>query len=404
MVSGAPAGSAFLAEAARLGRLLAELGIRHAGRCTWLGDRPPVPGAPRAAGALRADFATGTAGVGWLLARLGCAVDDATLTTVGTEALRHSLAGANDLVRDGRLGFHEGATGVAWAALDAGVALDCAELMDHAVRMGCRIAARADALHARPAGLWDGQAGMLAGLSGMLDHCDRCELRAAADSIGERLVRWVPLQARIAQGTGSGIGLAHGASGIGLALADWSGRFSVPRAFEAAAELFRTERVALRPGREWHGAGAHAWAGKAAVAPSLCAGAAGIGIARLGAYAVRPACNLLAEASAAIDVVRAAVGPRLADASLCHGTGAQIELLLAAWTTLAQRAHLDAARRLGRGMVETARMRGAYGSGLGPACRNPSLLLGLAGTALVLLRLHDPAAAPGAALPSAKGT
>ena len=103
---------------------------------------------------------------------------------------------------------------------------------------------------------------------------------------------------------------------------------------------------------------------------------------------------MLAEASAAIEVIRAAAFPGAPDASLGYGTAGEVELLLSARMILGEDCHLNAARRFGKGVIETAKKRGGYGSAFGEPSWNPSLFTGLAGTGLVMLRLHDPALVP----------
>jgi len=166
-------------------------------------------------------------------------------------------------------------------------------------------------------------------------------------------------------------------------------------------EAFRVERPWHRAETGWYGASAHTWAEQATVARSVCTGAAGIGIARIAGYLVTGGVDLLAEAAAAIDVIRrvplAADGP---DASLCHGAAGEIELLISAWSALAEPAHLEAARRLGAVMIETAQARGWYASGIGDFGSSPGLLLGLAGTGLSLMRLQEPGLVTNAVVPS----
>ena len=403
----------FLDEAFRLGRRLSGAAIRHAGRCTWLGDDIVAGNAvwQRTAGTLGPDFGTGTAGVGWFLARLSSATQDGAMATVAAEALLQSLQGADGLIANRRLGFHGGATGLAWAAVDAGRALGCAELVDNGMQTGLQAAqaASAETDSADSPGLWHGSAGTLAGLLGLADLSGEAEFLTATSRSADRLIelisRWTlsshpsaPLPSRESR---SVVGLAEGASGIGVMLAAWSVRAGEPRAREAAAEALRIERAWCSSAMGWYGASAHPWADEVMVSRSLCSGAAGIGIARLGAYVVMDAPNLLAEAGAAIDLIRRApIRPDAFDTSLCHGTAGEIELLITASTTLSERSHLDAARRLGARIVGAAQAPRDYGSGLGEGCHSPSLLFGLAGTGLVLLRLHDPALAPGAALPT----
>ena len=185
-----------------------------------------------------------------------------------------------------------------------------------------------------------------------------------------------------------------------LALAAWARRAAGTAALVLAIDLLRGERAWLRPGRSWHGAPVEGAAFDGAM--SLSAGAAGIGIARLGVYAAARPVHLLAEASAAIELVRiAAAAPGATDdASLGRGLAGTIELLLVAAATLAEPAHLGAARRLGTRLIEQARAGRRAGASRGARVRHPSLWGGIAGTGLVLLRLHDPALAPSAALPA----
>jgi lantibiotic modifying enzyme len=403
----------FLDEAFSLGHRLSGAAIRHAGRCTWLGDDIVAANGVwrQTAGTLAPDFGTGTAGVGWFLARLSAATQDQAMATIAAEALRQSIQGADGLLANRRLGFHEGATGLAWAAVDGGRALGCAELVDHGIRVGLLAAqaATAEPDSADSPGLWRGSAGILAGLLGLADLSGEREfLNAAsrsADRLNELISRWSsssnPTSPVPSGESRSAVGLAEGASGVGVTLAAWSDRTGEQLARKAAAEAFRIERAWCSSAMGWYGAPAHAWADEVMVARSLCSGAAGIGIARLGAYVVMAAPNLLAEAGAAIDLIRRVpMRPDASDTSLCHGTAGEIELLITASTTLSESSHLDAARRLGARVVAAAQARRDYGSGLGESCQSPSLLFGLAGTGLVLLRLHDPALAPGGALPA----
>src|SRR5690348_12159753 len=109
------------------------MAVRHAGRCSWFSDNHVDRNGfwQRNGAVLGPDFATGTAGVGWFLSRLSRVADDPEFHTIGTEAVRQSLAGAMDLIAARRLGFHEGAMGVAWAAIDSARELSSAELLDN---------------------------------------------------------------------------------------------------------------------------------------------------------------------------------------------------------------------------------------------------------------------------------
>lgn len=395
----------FLDEAIQLGLRIVQSSVRDAGRCTWFADDFIARDGfwQRTGGVLGPDFATGTAGVGWFLSKLSSAADDAHMRVVAGEALRQSLAAAAGLIDKRHFGFHEGAMGVAWAAVDGGRELNSAELLEQgiATARSAITAAMPDTEVEAPSGLWNGRAGTVAGVLGIPELSGEHDVMTIAAHLVDQLLERA--HSRPADGRGE-LGLAYGASGVGLVLANCPFVFSQPSLdFGHAVEAFQIERAWLSPGRHWHGATAHAWLDEWTVPHSLCAGAAGIGISRLSAFAATRAPHLLAEAAAAIEIIRGAARRNSADDSLCHGTAGYIELLLTAWESLGEQSHLDAARRLGSRMIATARARGRYRSGLGVACGSPSLFLGTAGTALVFLRLHDPSLAPCAALPTAAG-
>ena len=66
--------------------------MRSRGQATWLADEIAlVDGRSQpTVGTLGPDLATGTAGVGWFLARLAAIADDRALAGVATAALRHA--------------------------------------------------------------------------------------------------------------------------------------------------------------------------------------------------------------------------------------------------------------------------------------------------------------------------
>jgi lantibiotic modifying enzyme len=391
----------FLSEALRLGRELAGSAIRHDGRCTWLGNDIATSDGlwRRAGGVIGPDFGSGAAGVGWFLAHLGKAANEPALTAVAIESFRQALAGVDDLIGQKRLGFFDGATGVAWAAMAGGRVVHSAELEGAGLQAGMRAASAARATDGAAAGpgLWQGDAGVLLGLLGLSTISGEPQFLESATVPATRLMQWTGTPG---QDSRTGVGLANGASGIGLALAAWSARTEDKPSSDAAMAAFRLERPWHNQETGWYGASAHAWAEPVTVTRSVCTGAAGIGIARIAGYLATGAVEVLAEAAAAIDVIRRVpIAPDGPDASLCHGAAGEIELLVSAWSALAEPAHLEAARRLGTVMIETARIRGHYASGLGDFGPAPGVLLGLAGTGLVLLRLENPGLAPNAAVP-----
>lgn len=201
-------------------------------------------------------------------------------------------------------------------------------------------------------------------------------------------------------------GLAHGAAGIALALAEAAvvtGRATHARAAEAA---LRWERLWFDPLRGWPDL-----RGDAPSYPAYwCHGAAGIGVARLrlGELARAhpalglPADVLRAEAEAAVGFALAALERTAAAAdeygaaavpaglTLCHGSGGALDLLASAAAAWQDDDVLVRARGL------AARLLAALGEDpqhwpSGTAVPGGAgLFLGLSGTAVVLARLVDP--------------
>ncbi len=377
----------FRAEAIRIGRDIAGGALRSRGQATWLADEiAPVDGRPQpTVGTLGPDLATGTAGVGWFLARLAAFADERALAAVATAALRHAVGNAEPLIAAGRLDWYRGAGGVAWAAIDAGRALGNDELVAEGTQAAdAVVSAAARDVRSDPA-LVGGAAGDIAALLALAATSGSDAARRAAADRAAALADAIPAAAA---------GLATGLSGIGLVLA-------AAGEHEAAGRAFAAERAQFEPGLGWLAPAAHDWI-EAPAAPdaSWCRGAAGIGLARLAARADANDLMPLAEASAAVELVRGRLAaPSDPDASLCHGAAGAIELLLSAGALLAEPTHTQAARVAGLALIERSWSRGRYAGGFGPHARNPSLMFGLAGTATLLLRLHDQGSLPSPALP-----
>jgi lantibiotic modifying enzyme len=84
---------------------------------------------------------------------------------------------------------------------------------------------------------------------------------------------------------------------------------------------------------------------------------------------------------------------------LASGTTGEIEALLTAYEVTGERAHLEAARKVGGWLVRTAQRRGGYGLCDAAGIERAGLMQGLAGLGLTLLRLSDPEHCRGALHP-----
>jgi lantibiotic modifying enzyme len=85
---------------------------------------------------------------------------------------------------------------------------------------------------------------------------------------------------------------------------------------------------------------------------------------------------------------------------VCHGLGGTLELLLTAGEALGEEAHMATARwLLDRAVVALGTDVERWPSGVDGCDWAPSLMTGLAGTMLVLLRIAEPGRLPGIGLP-----
>lgn len=197
------------------------------------------------------------------------------------------------------------------------------------------------------------------------------------------------------------IGLAHGGSGITVALTA-----ARSAGLEPSAMLDDLIRRTLRWEDGHFRADAGGWPDlRAGDAPGLawCHGAPGVGIAA--AYRARAGRPDGAEVTYARAVTAAQAyglprGDSPFDGTLCHGLAGVVELRLAGAETwpAAAAEHLVAARLLARHLTRAGRAGPGWVCGVRGG-RTPNLLTGLAGVAYTLARCHDPALAPSLAHP-----
>lgn len=299
----------------------------------------------------------------------------------------------------GWLGTARAATLVAGWTGDAALQQAATELAGRAVRA---LAEDPDHCPDYP-DLLDGWAGHLtAVLAADLGPDSEPVRRRAATALLERLLPYAgaaggPVSWPMA-GTGRPvIGLAHGGSGITVALAAAraAGLDSPTVLDDLIGHTLRWEDGHFR-------ADAGGWPDlRAGDAPGLawCHGAPGVGIASTyRARAGRPdgAQRTYARAVAAAETYGLPSDDTPFDGTLCHGLTGLVELRLAgteAWPTAASE-HLVAARLLARHLTRAGRAGPGWVCGVRGG-RTPNLLTGLAGVAYTLARCHDPALAPG---------
>jgi lantibiotic modifying enzyme len=199
-------------------------------------------------------------------------------------------------------------------------------------------------------------------------------------------------------------GLAHGASGVALALEALARIAPIEPKWSAGARRARVYE------RAHYSDEAGSWADlrppEHGVLPSTpgyphmwCHGSIGVVAERLGALesdmlARADAVGGLAGARAhASRLLAGPVGPGAGDevnASMCHGLAGLIDLFLDAWDITQQLIWLELAGDLGELMRNDARRSGGVRSGVPGGWPAPGLMLGSAGAGWALLRLAEP--------------
>lgn len=379
-----------------IGRRVLDSALWHGDRCSWIAPaletRPG--GAPRpVVRPIGASLHRGTAGVGLFLAELHAATGEAGLRDTALAALRTALTAPGE-----GSGLYVGRVGVAYAAVRCADLLEADELRGRARALlrGRPVDTEVD-LHSGLAGSAVGLLALAPGLgSGVRDALDPLGDAIVARAEGDaETMSWPtgPDGARLA----NLLGMAHGASGIGLALAMLGAESGDGGLADAARAAFRYERGHADPEHGWPDLRARGRTG--APGPSFttawCHGAPGVALARMRAWALLGDAELREEADAGLAITAAAVRGAAegdgADFCLCHGLAGNADILLEGARTLPGAP--PAWQRLARSAAESGIARYPARSlawPCGPAGETPGLMLGLAGIGLFLLRLSDP--------------
>jgi hypothetical protein len=409
--------------AARIGRRIVDRARWDGDACTWeverfdytLGSaRPQI-----ADGALY----QGTAGIALFLGELARVAGDDAAARTAAAAIRHALAAAAELPPAG-FGFHNGRVGIAWAAARLAAVLDRPELRAEAAAGLASLAGREREDHVLD--VVGGAAGAIPALLALYRDLGRDEPLEVACRLGDRLIEtarrepggwsWGSAGAAIVRNL---TGVAHGASGIAVALLELaraSGRgryrFAAEMALLYERRLFDAEHsnwpdLRHKELNDLAHSGDPDAVRRAALAGAVppyrpvfmtawCHGAPGIGLARLRALALTGDEVHRREAEAALEATLPGLRPPTAENySLCHGVGGNCELPLeasAAFGNAALRAVCDDCADYGWETYERAGR--PWPCGTENQVSDPSLMLGEAGIGHFYLRLADPATPP----------
>ena len=325
--------------------------------CRWNVDTPdPAHQGPRRSRtAARGDVYQGSAGIAWFLAELYAVTGHPILANTAEGGIRHALSAAKGWPTN-HFSFYRGRVGVAFVAnrlarllAQPRLAVATRELLEPLV---------GQERHDNGLDVINGAAGAIPALLELHYEFEDETLLEMACGLGERLFEkaqrepvgwsWDTVGPSVARHL---TGLAHGASGIGLALLE------LFRATGHGAYRFAAEMAFLYE-RRWFDADTANWpdfrhpelsdlvfyhpadsqpsqAAPGSITPwrpsfanAWCHGAPGIGLARARAFELTSQPLYQREAEAAVASVLASLNRPNSDLSLCHGLGGNCELLL----------------------------------------------------------------------------
>lgn len=393
----------YLEQAHRIARHLVDEAVWFGDQCNWIGDLPTNSVSDGQAGvasaALGADLYNGSSGIGLFLSETAQLTADREIAQTALGALRHALGAPIPRTAD-YWGLFTGWPGVALASARAAVALGSEEIRNRA-----RLFAAANITAPTDGAPSD----LMGGLSGAICALQVFSLCIELPGVDDLIVRLGDSLLDVANVTEFGLswgsidaerdltGLAHGASGVGLALADLHRTTDLERFRSAAESAFSYER-------NWYDADRRNWrdfryppgqarrgAGTVKFATTWCHGAPGIGLSRFASNDVLtdPECTF--DALAAADTTRTAIRTGLLtgmrDLSLCHGLTGLAEVLKYAdargFGHQDDSELIDSVAKYG-GEKYSDPQRDWQG---GP--RTPGMMLGLSGIGNFYLRMHD---------------
>ena len=402
-----------VATAESIGRRICGDAIWHDGHCNWLGDSMEFVEnewrvVHRACGPSLYD---GTSGIALFLAGLYQVAGDRRIRSTAIAGLRHALAHASSVPEPARLGLYAGQAGIAYAAREAGVALEVDDIVSKGEALFSTLTPESDAGHGLDV------IGGVAGTIPLLLRRRDDQSRTLALALGERLVARADRHNGVASWdtmpTPRGrhlTGYSHGAAGIALALLEL-GMITGDERFvtTASAGVAYERRHFLADQGNWPDFRAEtesnpypAEAPGSVLTPcamAWCHGAPGIGLARLRTYELTREPAARAEAEIALATTRRVIDSLTSgsvfDFSPCHGAAGLAELFVLAADVLDDQSYLDVAKRIAVfGIERIVERRLPWPCGVPNGGETPTLLTGLAGIGHFYLRLARPEGVP----------
>jgi lantibiotic modifying enzyme len=405
-----------------IGYTLCRDAMWHEDRCNWFGPTHDLfmGHVVQAYGMLGPNLYDGTAGISLFLGQLGCLTGDPVVIETARAACRHSLSRVSDVPEHISFGFHTGHVGIAYAAISVGTLLGDEMLRSRGLALLERV------LH-RPfqgACILDVMVGFAGAIPAILavknsfglnldteplndwgyaliaaaDTCERgkswdttTEMRRSIDASAPM---WMSPEGKRRPNL---LGLAHGASGIGLALLELAATNENSTFRRAADEAFAYEE-------SWFDAEAMCWPdlrhyredGAKQTLAAWCHGAVGIGLSRIRAWELTDQQRYQTQALIAMRFTAETLVNQLqpgVNFCLCHGIAGNAEIFLndsVGFGPTGQQLLVDVVKF----SYETYhRPRRPWSYGESSEDRVPvGLMTGLAGTGYFFLRMTNPLA------------
>lgn len=401
----------FLATADAIGAALCRDALRDGPRANWMGDSKEFIGGAWSLvhRTMGPDLYTGTAGIGLFLAQLYRATGERMFRSTAEAAANHALSRLDDVPTATNASFYLGCTGIAFALIEIGEAIENEDLVKRALAILKSQAG--ETIDEQGLDIVAGSAGAIPGLLSIYDKHPRDFLVDSAVRHGERL-----LKAARTNGIGSSwntlgmdtehhlTGFSHGTAGIAWALFELfrhTGKVKFRTAAERGVNYERHHFSAEQENwPDFRGLYDQSMGnGSIAYPVAWCHGAAGIGLSRLRLYEMLKDETYRHESEAAlrttINLYQQNPDMIKGDFSLCHGAAGNAELTIYGSRILENDEYKTVADWIGeRGIQEFHKQNAPWPCGVLDGGETPGLMLGLAGIGYFYLRLHDPALIP----------
>lgn len=396
--------SQFLEAAARAGNTICRDAIRYNGRVNWIGaDQDPASGTPKPYfTALKSSWYNGTSGIAWFLTRLYSVTGEQQHARTALAAIEQALQGA-DALQLGKLGFHSGLTGVAFAAIEIGEILGREEYVERGMALLHQLNRLPESEYTLD--VIDGCAGAIPAIIRIHRKYPDAALTELLSKMGDYLLRqaqaertgisWNTVPKEMAASNLTGY--AHGAAGIATALLELYHHTADERFLKAGrAGIAYEESCFDREQSNWPDFRHSNRTGEEekerfTCGCAWCHGAPGIGLSRLRAFQITGDAAFRHSGEVAMDTTLRFFDCRqLGNYSLCHGLFGNADLLLCAAEVTGDKTPAEKAQVMGIEAIEQfERKNKPLPNGTQSELSSPDMMLGLAGMGYGFLRLAD---------------